>query len=134
MIDFTFIGGLDRCTYLIYAIGMADPLDLLLECTGFQWDEGNAEKNWIRHQVSRVECEELFFNAPLIVAPDGKHSGSETRFYLLGQTDEGRPIFAVITIRDRLIRVISARDMNKREEKEYERAQGEESDAQDTAV
>lgn len=113
---------------------MADPLDLLQECAGFQWDEGNAEKNWIRHQVSRAECEELFLNEPLIVAPDVKHSGSQTRFYPLGQTDEGRLIFAVFTIRDRLIRVISARDMNKREEKEYERAQGEESDAQDTAV
>jgi uncharacterized protein len=113
---------------------MADSLDLLRECTGFQWDEGNAEKNWIGHQVSRAECEELFFNEPLIVAPDVKHSGSETRFYLLSQTDESRRIFAVFTIRDRMIRVISARDMNKREEKEYERAQGEESHAQDTAV
>ncbi len=75
---------------------MADPLDLLQECAGFQWDEGNAEKNWIRHQVSRAECEELFLNEPLIVAPDVKHSGSETRFYLLGQTDEGRLIFAVL--------------------------------------
>ena len=88
----------------------------------------------IRHQVSRAECEELFFKEPLIVAPDVKHSASETRLYLLGQTDAGRRLFAVFTIRDRLIRVISARDMNKREEQEYERAQAEENDAQDTKV
>jgi uncharacterized DUF497 family protein len=113
---------------------MTDPLDLVLECTGFQWDAGNAEKNWIRHQVSRAECEELFFNEPLIVAPDAQHSTREPRFYVLGQTDEGRLLFAVFTVRNKLIRVISARDMNKREEKEYERAQVKENDTQDTEV
>lgn len=125
---------LDNCTYPIYTWSMTDPADLLFECTGFQWDEGNAEKNWIRHQVSRAECEELFFNEPLIVAPDIKHSTREPRFYVLGQTDEGRRLFAVFTIRDRFIRVISARDMNKREEKEYERAQAKENEAQDTEI
>lgn len=101
---------------------MADPLDQLLECTGFQWDEGNAEKNWIKHKVSRVECEEVFFNEPLLVASEVKHSGTEPRFYALGQTDEGRLLFVVFTVRETLIRVISARDMSRREKKEYEHA------------
>ena len=64
---------------------MPGPLDQLLECTGFQWDEGNAEKNWLRHKVSRVECEEVFFNEPLLVAADAEHSGVEPRFYALPQ-------------------------------------------------
>lgn len=101
---------------------MADPLDRLLECAGFQWDEGNAEKNWTKHKVSRVECEEVFFNEPLLVASDVKYSGTEPRFYALGQTDEGRLLFVVFTVRETLIRVISARDMSRREKKEYEHA------------
>ena len=101
---------------------MADPLDQLRECTGFQWDEGNAEKNWIKHKVSGDECEAVFFNEPLLVALDVEHSHAEPRFYALGQTDEGRLLFVVLTVREKLIRVISARDMSRRERKEYERA------------
>lgn len=92
---------------------MTDPLASLLECTGFEWDEGNSEKNWIKHQVSRAECEELFFNDPLVVATDEKHSDDKPRCYVLGQTDEGRRLFVVVTIRDKLMRVISARAMSK---------------------
>jgi len=104
-----------------------DPLlAALLACTGFEWNVGNSDKNWIKHKVSRAECEELFLNEPLIVAPDEKHSGVEPRLYVLGQTDASRRLFVVVTIRDELIRVISARDMSKREAKEYEDAQGEE--------
>lgn len=113
---------------------MTDPLDQLLECTGFQWDEGNAEKNWLKHKVSRVECEEVFFNEPLLVASDIKHSVTEPRFYALGQTDEGRLLFVVFTQRNKLIRVISAREMSRREGKEYGRAQSEAEDSQDTEV
>lgn len=108
---------------------MTDPLDQLHECTGFQWDERNADKNWIKHKVSRTECEEVFFNEPLLIASDIKHSDAESRFYALGRTDEGRPLFVVFTLREKLIRMISARDMSKREKKEYERAQTQEADA-----
>jgi uncharacterized DUF497 family protein len=113
---------------------MSDPLASLLECTGFEWDEGNSEKNWIKHQVSRAESEELFFNEPVIAAPDEKHSEDEPRYYVLGQTDEGRRLFLVVTIRGKLVRVISARDMSRREEKEYEGAQAEEGSTEDTEI
>ncbi|MBI1742880.1 BrnT family toxin [Candidatus Acetothermia bacterium] len=108
---------------------MADPRTLLFGCRGFQWDEGNAEKNWIKHNVSRTECEEVFFNEPLLIAVDLKHSDAEPRFYVLGQTDEEHPLFMVFTIREKLIRVISARSMSRRERKEYERAQAEKADS-----
>jgi uncharacterized DUF497 family protein len=108
---------------------MADPLAALLDCTGFDWDAGNSEKNWVKHQVSRAECEELFLNDPLVAATDAEHSQGEARYFVLGQTDAGRRLFVVVTIRQKLIRVISARDMNRREEKEYENAQTEEGDA-----
>lgn len=98
---------------------MVDHLARLLECVGFEWDEGNSEKNWLKHQVGRAECEELFFNDPLLIAPDEKHSEAEPRYYILGQTDAGRRLFVVVTLRNKLMRVISARDMSRREAKEY---------------
>ena len=94
-------------------------IDLLENCEGFEWDQGNISKNWIRHQVYRIECEQLFFNKPLIVSDDPKHSKKEKLWYLLGQTDQGRYLFIVFTVRVNLIRVISARDMNKKERKQY---------------
>ena len=92
---------------------------LLINCEGFLWDEGNSEKNWIKHKVSKLECEEIFFNLPLVVSDDAKHSDYETRYYALGKTKFERHLFVVFTIRTNLIRVISARDMNKKERKIY---------------
>jgi uncharacterized protein len=94
-------------------------MDSLRECVGFDWDDGNLFKNWKKHQVSAFECEQVFFNRPLIAAPDEKHSSEESRFFALGQTDATRLLFIVFTIRDKRIRVISARDMNSRERKQY---------------
>ena len=94
-------------------------IDRILHCTGFQWDDGNSEKNWISHQVSRSECEQIFFNQPLIIGSDEKHSKNEDRYYALGQTDNSRLLFIVCTIRGELIRVISARDMSKKEREAY---------------
>ena len=94
-------------------------IELLQECSGFQWDEGNKNKNWIKHQVTNNECEQIFFNQPLIVNYDIKHSYMEQRFYTLGQTDLGRRLFVVFTIRNKKIRIISARDMSKKEREIY---------------
>jgi uncharacterized DUF497 family protein len=93
--------------------------DILSSCEGFQWDEGNSDKNWYLHQVTDSECEQLFFNLPLILVPDTKHSQQEQRYYALGRTDTDRWLFIVFTIRDKLIRVISAREMNQREARKY---------------
>jgi len=96
-------------------------LDDLARCTGFDWDEGNLTKNWARHRVAGAECEQVFFNRPLVAAPDEEHSEKESRYYVLGQTDAGRQLFVVFTVRGGLIRVISARDMNRRERAEYDK-------------
>jgi uncharacterized DUF497 family protein len=95
-------------------------MDQLAECVGFDWDEGNLLKNWEKHGVSAFECEQVFFNRPLIAAPDEAHSSAELRFYALGQTDASRLLFIAFTIRGRLNRVISARDMSRRERKVFE--------------
>jgi uncharacterized DUF497 family protein len=97
-----------------------DIIDLLLNCNGFEWDKHNAEKNWQKHHITPSECEEIFFNRPLVVADDVKHSENENRFYALGHTDRGRLLFIVFTVRRSLIRVISAREMNKKERKVYQ--------------
>lgn len=101
---------------------MSEAKRLLQRCSGFQWDEGDAEKNWEKHRVSRAEMEQVFFNVPLVLALDSGHSQTEERYYALGVTDPGRPLFVVFTIRGDLIRVISARDMSRRERKAYEQA------------
>ena len=95
-----------------------DPLE---NCTGFDWDDANAHKNWERHRVTPEEAEDVFFNEPLAVRGDPRHSKREKRYYVLGQTSAGRRLFVVFTVRRKLIRVISARDMNRNETGIYER-------------
>lgn len=92
------------------------------DVTGFQWDAGNADKNWLRHKVSQPECEQVFFNEPLVVRQDWQHSWHEDRHLALGRTDSGRLLFVVFVFRGELIRVISARDMTPRERRSYEQA------------
>jgi uncharacterized protein len=95
----------------------------LSKVIGFEWDEGNARKNE-QHGVSMAEAEQTFFNAPLLVLPDSKHSGTEPRFHALGKTNEGRELHITFTLRDagQLIRVISARVMHRKERVIYEQA------------
>lgn len=89
------------------------------ECTGFEWDEGNSKKNWHLHQVTDAECEEIFFNQPLVIAADERHSKREPRSYALGRTESDRWLFVAFTIRKELIRVISAREMTENEKRKY---------------
>ncbi len=95
-------------------------LGQLSASSGFECDEGNSEKNWAKHRVTRSECEQVFFNLPFVLADDLKHSHNEVRYYALGQTDKGRKLFVVFTLRGSLIRVISARNMNRAEARVYD--------------
>lgn len=90
---------------------------------GFDWDDGNARKN-DKHGVSQSEAEEVFFNLPLLLLEDARHSGQELRYHALGKTDEGRRLHITFTLREdgTLIRVISARDMHRKERSTYEQA------------
>ena len=95
----------------------------LTNIAGFQWDDGNVRKNE-KHGVSTAESEQVFFNAPLLMLEDAKHSVSELRFHALGKTDEGRLLHITFTLREdgAKIRVISARDMHRKEREIYEQA------------
>lgn len=89
---------------------------------GFDWDAGNERKNADSHGVNQTEAEQVFFNQPLIVTPDEKHSDGEHRIRALGITHAGRLLAIIFTLRagGELMRVISARDMHRKERKEYE--------------
>ena len=98
---------------------MIDP-EIVAACEGFDWDDANAGKVWRRHRVTVTECEEAFAKAPLLFADDHKHSLTEARYHAIGQTDAGRVLFMVFTLRKNVIRIISARPANRREREEYE--------------
>lgn len=87
---------------------------------GFEWDEENLYKNIGKHSVYDTEAEQTFFNHPLVVKRDIKHSREEERYYALGRTTHNRLLFIAFTVRSDRIRVISARDMTKREVRVYE--------------
>jgi uncharacterized protein len=95
----------------------------LTRITGFDWDDGNARKNE-KHEVSTAESEQVFFNSPLLLLADLKHSDRESRFHALGKTDQGRLLHIAFTVREAgaKIRVISARDMHRKERVIYEQA------------
>lgn len=90
---------------------------------GFEWDDGNADKNWRRHRVSRAEAEQVFLNRPLLVAADVGHSSVESRHVALGRTDQDRRLMIVFTLRGASLRIISARPMSRRERRAYGEAE-----------
>lgn len=96
---------------------MFDPAAIV----GFDWDAGNERKSADKHGVSQGEAEQVFFNQPLLLLEDDRHSLAEPRFHALGKTNDGRPLHITFTLRggDTLIRVISARDMSAKERAVY---------------
>jgi len=94
---------------------------ILPEPIAFQWDNGNIIKNFEKHNVTIQEAEETFSNEPFVTVEDIKHSTHiEKRFQALGQTKTNRKLFVAFTIRDKKIRIISIRDMKKKERIAYE--------------
>jgi uncharacterized protein len=94
------------------------------QIAGFDWDDGNSRKNADKHDVSQVEAESVFFNDPLVIAEDTRHSERELRLNALGKTAQNRLLHITFTLRQNgtLVRVISARDMHRKEKKAYEQA------------
>ncbi|MEK7550262.1 MAG: BrnT family toxin [Patescibacteria group bacterium] len=80
----------------------------------FEWDKGNLE-HIKKHKVNYNECEQVFSNKPLIILGDEKHSVYEERYKIFGKSNEGRYLALVITVREDKIRIVMARDQNKKE-------------------
>ncbi len=96
---------------------MADLPDLS-RVEGFDWDKSNILKNWERHRVAFDECEEVFFHDP-VFAPNLGHASGELRYFAYGRTVRRRLLTIIFTMRGNKIRVISARDMNRKERKRH---------------
>ena len=92
------------------------------ELIQFIWDKGNFDKNWLKHRVTNRESEEVFFDKNKKIAEDRFHSDKEERYIILGKTKGKRLLFIVFTLRGKKVRIISARDMNKKERSLYEKA------------
>ena len=94
------------------------------QIAGFDWDDGDSRNNADKHDVSQAEAESVFFNDPLVVAQDTKHSEREQRLNALGKTAQNRLLHITFTLRQNgtLVRVISARDMHRKEKRAYEQA------------
>jgi hypothetical protein len=86
----------------------------------FEWDEGNMDKNWLKHRVTYKETEEIFFETPILFFDDKTHSNQEQRFIAFGTTKNKRLLFVVFTIRKHRIRIISARSQDRDERSFYE--------------
>lgn len=96
-------------------------MKILKEPIKFVWDKGNQDKNWLKHKVSKEECEEVFFDKNKKIIKDVLHSGKEKRYIILGKTKKNKLLFVVFTNRSDKIRVISARSLNKKEVYLYEK-------------
>ena len=111
---------LDAVCSIVYIRNIQMTASVFEHVDGFDWDSCNTDKNWRKHRVHSSECEEIFFNEPYYVTEDAGHSRTEQRFYLLGVTNAARRLFVVFIIRNNKIRVISARDMSRKERDVYE--------------
>jgi len=87
----------------------------------FQQDRGNIDKNFIKHEVANIECEETFFDDRKVIFQDPIHSFKEERYIILGKTKGQRMLFTVFTARGNKISIISSRDINKKEIELYEK-------------
>ena len=90
-------------------------MDLFINISGFDWDKGNRAKNFFKHRVTNEECEEVFFDPRKRIIKSELRIGREKRFLLVGRTGKGRSLFIVFVIRRNNIRIISARDLNRKE-------------------
>ena len=105
-------------------------MDAFQAAEGFEWDQGNISKNREKHDVTPAQCEEVFFNRPFVVQSVEPHSAGEKRHFALGKIDADRHLFIVFTIRKNQIRVISARDISRKERKVYREKKRSEADAE----
>lgn len=86
----------------------------------FDWDKNNKDKNWVKHKVDFRECEQVFLNRPFKIFPDRRHSQKELRFLSFGVTNKGRKLTIIFTLRNQKVRIISARNQNRKERGVYE--------------
>ena len=87
----------------------------------FEWDTGNETKSVQKHGITRDEAESVFDQPEAIRALGEQVSPKvgEPRFGILGVTTTGKKVFVCFTLRASGIRIISIREMNRKEREEY---------------
>ena len=95
-------------------------MQILPDILEFFWDKGNIDKNLRKHNVSNKEAEEALKNDRAFIFRDEKHSQAEERFGLFGTTDQGKLLSIVFTVRKKKVRIITARNMSRKERRVYE--------------
>lgn len=93
-------------------------MKILPDPISFVWDKGNIDKN-LKHEVTNKEAEEIFESDPIFIFKDEKHSLSENRYMIWAVTQKKRKLSVFFTMRKDKIRIISARDMHKKERRAY---------------
>ena len=102
---------------------MGIPDEFIAGLAGFEWDAGNSDKNWLRHEVRQAEAEQALLNRPLVLAVALKHVAKESRFLAFGRTDATRQLAVVFAVRGNRVRMISARPLSRAERKVYAQAE-----------
>lgn len=86
----------------------------------FEWDEDKAEANLRKHAVSFTDAMSVFADPLALTGYDPDHSEDEDRYITMGTSADGRLIIVSHTDRGDVVRIISAREANRRERKDYE--------------
>jgi len=81
----------------------------------FEWDSRKAARNLAKHGLSFDEASTVFADGLSVTIPDPDHSEDEERWIIIGQSHRGRLLVVVHTEDDNTVRIISAREAEKRE-------------------
>jgi uncharacterized DUF497 family protein len=86
----------------------------------FEWDSRKASENRRKHGVTFEESATVFGDPLAVVFKDEDHSIGERREIMIGHSDEHRLLLVSFTERGDKIRIISARNVTKRERRDHE--------------
>ena len=87
----------------------------------FEWDNKKAEQNLLKHGISFIEAVEVFYDLGAFIFEDIKHSVFENRELIIGYSKLGKLLIVCFTLRNDKIRIINARQTNKKEREKYEK-------------
>ena len=86
----------------------------------FEWDPRKAKVNLAKHGVSFEEAVTVFGDSLGRITDDPRHSETEERYVLLGESARRRLLAVMFTERGQAIRLVSARKATRTERREYE--------------
>lgn len=86
----------------------------------FEWDPDKAASNFAKHGITFHEAATVFDDPLAMTYHDPDHSQDEDRFITFGQTSTGKSVSVVHVDRDDRTRIISAREMTRRERSQHE--------------